>query len=111
MASVVEFCKSLIPHAQATFNQIGVDPVMKDAKYCLDWIRGNAPRYDETGATSFKQNDMHGASRFKNGPVDRVLKALKILQERRVVSERCSLPTRKPTYIYYVNPAVLRHGE
>jgi putative DNA primase/helicase len=81
----VELCKKLIPHAQKAFGMMGVDPVIADAKFALEWIMRNAKR-DEVGRLIFKQHDLHNCSRFRASTADRPLKALSVLEERNLVS-------------------------
>lgn len=99
MMRALDLCQALIGHAQAAFELMGCDPSISDAKYILKWLL-------ETGEKSCKQNDIHKLSRFKNGKVDRVIKAIGVLHERHILSKREELDTRKPTLIYHVNPAI-----
>lgn len=112
----IAFGKVLIEHAHAVFDMMGVDPVQDDARYALQWIRGHCER-DEKGAF-FKESGKTGlykAGKFKNGRMDRVRKALAILQERNIIGpmEKKDLPSpdRKgpgnKTHIRYVNPRAL----
>lgn len=104
---VIALSKKLIVHAQAAFDQMEDDGGISDAKVALKWIKTHCEK-DDQGAFFFKQSALHSCSRFKNSKLERVLKALNILQERRMISTRFSLPTKKPTFIYYVNPVLMK---
>ncbi len=99
MTRALDLCALLIGHAQAAFEMMGCDPSVSDAKYVLRWLMDNRER-------SCKQNDIHRLPRFKNGKVDRVIKAVDVLHERHILSKRDELSTKKPTLIYHVNPAI-----
>jgi putative DNA primase/helicase len=102
---VLDLCERLIVHAQAAFDLMGDDPVIADAKYTLKWIFKNTER-NEQGAHFIRQNALHSCSRYKNSKLERVTKALDVLRERHITSGQYKLATRKPTYIFYVNPAI-----
>jgi putative DNA primase/helicase len=103
MAQAIELCKLLIPHAKAAFDAIGAPPGMDDAKYLLKHL----VRKVQKGELVCKQSDLNRLGRFNRGSLERLLKALDILIERNIITGRHSLSTKKPTYIYYVNPAIL----
>jgi putative DNA primase/helicase len=96
----LDLCELLIVHAQAAFNLMGSDPCIEDAKYIFNWIISRKQ-------ASFKQTELHQTGRFKNSKVDRLIHALDVLIGRHIISGRHSLNTRKPTYIYHVNNAIL----
>lgn len=99
MTRALDLCQALIGHAQAAFELMGCDPAISDAKYILKWLL-------QTQEKTCKQNDIHKLSRFKNGKIDRVIKAIGVLHERHILSKREELDTRKPTLFYHVNPAI-----
>lgn len=103
MERALDLAEILIEHARAAFDLMEADPCIDDAKHVLRWIRRN-------NQSSFKRSDCHKAlhSRFKK--VDRLVKALSILEERNIISALKSLKTQKPTLIHYVNPAILGGG-
>ena len=102
---VLDLSEKLIVHAQAVFDLIGDDAVVADAKHALKLTLAKAER-NESGAFFVRQNVLHTSPRFKNSKLDRLLKALDILRERNIISTQQNLPTRKPTYVYFVNPAI-----
>jgi hypothetical protein len=104
---ILDLCESLIIHTQAAFDLLGDDPAIGDAKYALKWLRVNAVQ-NEQGAYMFRQNALHSVPRFKNSKLARVTKALDILHERHIISTQQTLATKKPTYVYHVNPAIFQ---
>lgn len=103
MERALDLCELLISHAQAAFELMGHDIVYDDARKVFNWIFKN-------GEMSFRQNDclkgLHG--RFRK--VDRLLKAFTVLIDHNLISGPERLPTRKPTSIYQVNPAIFKRG-
>ena len=121
LIAVQDMCKQLVIHAGSMFNLMGDNAAISDAKYCLGWILANSIQDSENTpveavitrknrqnpAWLFRQNALHKSPRFKNSKLDRVLEALKILEQRHIISKQFKLPTKKPTYVYWVNPDVL----
>ena len=117
MRPILELSKQLIIHAQAAFGCLEDDSGIADAKWVLEWIPkedkqpgGKHAKLDANGAFYIKQNDLHRSSRFNKSKLERVVKALAILQERNIVSGQYRLDTKKPTSIYFVNPAVMKEA-
>lgn len=100
MERAVKLCRLLIPHTQAAFDLLGGDQCFSDAKHILRWI-------EDGSRTEFRQNELHKTGRFSKSKIGRLSDALDLLQERHIISARISLNTRKPTFIYRVNPLVL----
>lgn len=107
---ILKLCEGLIIHAMAAFDLMGDDPAIGDAKHALKWLLSNA-RQDQKGAWFIKQNDLHCTPKFKSSKAERVIKALDVLRERNIISAQFKLATKKPTLVYYVNPAVMRNSE
>lgn len=100
MIKALDLCELLIKHAQAAFDLMSDEASIADAKFALKWIL-------QQRSGTFRQNDLHREGRFNKSKVERLTKALEILTERHLISSRVVLQTRKPTYIYFVNPALL----
>lgn len=105
---ILGLCKELAIHAKSAFELMGDNPIVADAKYAFKWILTNAEQ-NEQGAFFIRQNTLHSTPRFKNSKLERLMKALEVLQERHILSKQQTKPTRKPTYIFFVNPIVLKN--
>lgn len=95
----IELGRLLIVHAKAAFELMGGDATMDDAKHIFRWIVSNR-------LTCFRQNELHKTGRFSKSKLERLSKALDVLIERNIISGRHSLSTKKPTYVFYVNPYI-----
>lgn len=112
MASAIELCRKLISHTEAVMDLMGGDLSMTDAEAVCKWIRESVQQ-DEKGAYFFKQNDLNRSPRFNKSGIRRVLKALEVLQEHRMISPQCRLKKEKTkaTLVYYVNPQLFADRE
>ncbi len=110
LEKVVDACDVFIEHAMVAFDLMGDDLPMADAKYSYKWILANAQR-DDRGAYFIKHRDLHCTPRFKNSKGDRVRHAMAVLYDRHITSQLIKLPTKKPTYIYYVRPDIFNTKE
>jgi hypothetical protein len=102
----LDLCELLIKHARATFDLMGADEAIADAQHVLKWILGQ-------GGPFFKRSDCQKDLRGRFRRVNRLLKALEALTERHIISNPETLPTKKPTIVYYINPKILeedKHG-
>lgn len=94
---------SLVYHARAAFNLMGLDQPTEDAKAVLEWIKSRRlPLFRKTEC----HRDLHG--RFDKAA--RLNDALRILAERNIVTppERVITTTgKRPTTIVRVNPLIL----
>jgi hypothetical protein len=105
MSNALAIAKSLIDHALAAYNLMGLDQPTEDAKEILAYlISNNKPHYTKSDIT-------YAMRHKKCGKSERLNKALKILNERNFNSEPMLRPTRKPTTIYYLNPVLLKKSE
>lgn len=101
MKNALEITRLLTEHALAAFSLMGIDQATEDAKIILQWIKARNEQ-------SFTQSQLVLAMRSKKlGKSERLQKALHILHERNILSAPMKIPTRKPTTIYYINPALL----
>jgi len=93
----LDLSELLIPHAKAAFELMADDPAYHDAKQVYKWILSR-------GETSFKQNEaFRELRRFRH--IDRLEKALKILNDRHIISGPTRIGTGgRPSIIYLVNP-------
>lgn len=103
MERAIRLAKLLIVHAQAAFDLMSNDPAIEDAKYILRWILDGKQ-------LQFRQNKLHRTGRFSKSKIDRLKKALAVLQDRHIVSELQVENGRKPILAYHVNPAVFENA-
>lgn len=102
----LDLCDPLIKHAKATFDLMGADEAIADARHVLKWIL-------QRRGTFFKRSDCQQDLRGRFRRVNRLLKALEVLTERNILSEPDTLPTKKPTIVYHINPKIFKednHG-
>ena len=99
MKNALSIADLLTQHAVAAFNLMGMDLAIEDAKAVLQWIRTNA-------SIAFRQTELVLAMRNRKlGKPERLVKALRVLYQRNIVSSGIKImTTRKPTTIYHVNP-------
>lgn len=103
----VNLCESLIPHAKAAFDIMGVEQDVSDANTILSWIQGR-------GEASFKRADCHRKFHGRFPKLDRLIKALDVLQGWNVISEPCHVKREgvgRPSIVYHINPAILKGVE
>lgn len=105
MGRALELANLLIAHAKVAFGLMGSDPTVSDAKIVLQWIiRNNIDR--------IRRGDLHRALHGRFQRVDRLISALKVLQERHIISDEQKKYTgRRPEIVYEVNPLVLKGGK
>jgi replicative DNA helicase len=89
-------------HAQATFDAMGVDPVLEDARALHRWI-------ERTGPAQFTKRQMHmGVSRSRFPKVGDLDAPLDLLEEhgfiRRAPEPERTGPGRRPSPTYLVHP-------
>lgn len=102
MARALEIAALLTNHAIAAYGMMGSDQVIEDAKVVFGWIMAQRKPF-------FTQTDVTLAMRHRKlGKAEPLAKALSILIGRSLISKPEKLPTRKPTTLYHVNPALLR---
>ena len=101
----IKLAKLLIIHAKVAFGMMGCDQAISDAKVVLHWIVSKSGK--ATFHRSNLQSDLHG--RFPR--LDRLKVALKVLEERHIISCEKERHTGSRPIIYYnVNPSVLKGG-
>ena len=104
MERALNLCALLIPHAQVAFDMMGADESVADAKVVLRWILKN-------GELSFKRSACHKANHGRFKKVDRLIKALEVLQGWNVISDVDPVKTEnssKPILLYHVNPEIFK---
>lgn len=103
MERALDLCELLICHAQVAFELMGHDIAYDDARKVFSWVLKNRE-------ASFRQNDCLKALHGRFRKVERLLKAFSILKDHNIISGPERLPTKKPTTIYQVNPAIFKGG-
>lgn len=103
MERALLLANKLIPHAKAAFGMMGGDPTVNDAKEILHWI------VVKNGRDTFLRSELHKALHGRFTRLERLKSALKVLQERHIISgEKERYTGRRPEIYYMVNPAVLK---
>jgi replicative DNA helicase len=95
----------LVAHAKVAYGQMGADPAMAGARYLLGCIQ-------RMEATTFTKRDVHRAAKARFPRVGDLDPLLETLEEhnyiRRRAEESRSVPGRKPSPSYDVNPYARR---
>ena len=95
--------KYLLQHAQASYAEMGVDPVIVDAKYIRTWI-------DREEKKVFSKRDAYQGTKGRFKTVAAMEPALKLLVEHGFIRQRDPHqrpgPGRKPSPTYDVNPNI-----
>jgi hypothetical protein len=101
---IVNLAHSLIAHAQCAFGILEQQAGFADAKWIREHLLENL-EHDDNGASFIRQSRLHALSRFKNSSINRLTKALEILQQRHILSSqiRKRAGQAKAKIIYYVN--------
>ncbi len=100
MEKAVFVAQMLVEHAIAAYGLMGCDQSIQDAKDVFYWITTN-------NKTSFTKTEILTAMRNRKfGKVEYLNKAIDMLISRNILSEPVPLPTRKPTIVHHVNPAI-----
>jgi len=102
MERSLDLCQLLIPHTKVSFDLMGVEQDVNDAKVILDWIRMK-------GESCFKRGDCHKEHHGRFLKVDRLVKALDVLQGWNVISAPEQIKPKsmgRPSIVYHVNPAI-----
>ncbi len=105
MKPVIELCKNLIAHHEATMDSFEVEQHAVDAKWILDWIFREV-KPERNGVYLVREYELQRQGRFSKGGKDRLAKALYELECRNILSPQQRLFTKKPTLVRYVNPAI-----
>lgn len=106
MDRALQIASALTDHAIAAYGLLGVDETTEDAKEVLRWF--TTANFE---GNSFKKSEIAFAMRHKKcGKAERLAKALNLLIDRNLISPPKKLPTRKPTTVHYIHPAVLKEG-
>ena len=105
MDRAIRLARVLIPHAQATFGLLGVDPVDEDAAAVLKWARSR-------DSDEFNQREAMRGMHRRFTVVDRLKKATDRLEYMDCLRqfERRNKGTH-PSICYRVNPALLTKSE
>lgn len=100
MDHAIKIATILSDHAIAAFGIMGIDQTTEDAKVIYQWIKVNKK-------STFTQTEIMLAMRNRKlGKSERIQRAIRLLNDRNIISSPIKLPTRKPTITYYVNPAL-----
>jgi hypothetical protein len=107
MMTVLKFSDLLISHAQQAFDLMDTDQAIADAKVILNWVIKN-------GQLFFKRSNCQRSHRGRFPKIDRLLKALEILQSWNVISEVELVKAKdsgRPSPTYHVNPDLITYKE
>ena len=104
MEKVIVLCKKLIAHAEMAYDVLKIDQTSADAKYILDWIYKHS-EVDKNGAIYIRQRKLCRSSHL---PIKRIVEALNWLHRQNILSPLVSSETRKPTYVWFVNPEIFK---
>lgn len=97
----IGLCDMLIPHAETAFSLLGSDDTDVDALAVLRWIKSH-------GQTQFTRRDAQRAMHSRFSKVERLMKALALLQDGYVISgERKAKTGGRASAFYLVNPKFL----
>ncbi|HAF13095.1 MAG TPA: hypothetical protein DCK93_01385 [Blastocatellia bacterium] len=100
MQRAIDVGRYLIPHAQATYAEMGADPQIENAKKILRWIEKN-------GQLTFTKREAHQANKGKFKRVTDLEPALELLEQhgyiRPQLDESDRGPGRKPSQVFEVN--------
>ncbi len=101
MDKAVFIADLLVDHAVVAYGLMGCDQSIQDAKEVFYWVTSK-------NKSSFTKTEILLAFRNKKaGKADRLNKALEVLTNRNILSIPIELPTKKPTIVHHVNPAIL----
>lgn len=101
LQNALAIARALGEHALAAFGLMGADQSHEDAKMIFRWIQ-------TLTQPQFTQSQLTYAWRHKKWSAERSAKALRILQERHLISCPVKYPTRKPTHVYFIHPDLLK---
>lgn len=95
----VQLCELLIPHAEAAFRLAGAADAESDAIAVLKWIMAQGHR-------EFTRHLLHRSMEGRFRKVDRLLAALRVLQDWSIIGEERSRPNARAraSAYYLVNP-------
>jgi len=107
MEEALDLCQLLIPHAQSSFEMMGAEQSVDDAKAVLKWIISKSDLF-------FKRSACHKAHHGRFKKVDRLITALDVLRGWNVVSDADSVKPEnggkggRAIILYHVNPKILK---
>ena len=104
MRNALALAHALGDHALAAFGLMGEDPANRDAQIIYRWIQNRQQ-------PTFSQSDITYAWRHRQWGSLRLVKGLRVLQERHLISQPVKIPARKLKQIYYVNPALIANHD
>lgn len=100
MECAIYIAQQLVEHAIAAYGLMGCDQATDDAKAVFYWITNK-------NKTSFNRTELLTAMRNRQlGKVERLNKAIEVLINRNILSPPITVPTKKPTILYQVNPCI-----
>lgn len=100
MEKAIFIAQLLVEHAVTAYGLMGCDQSTQDAKEIFYWIASK-------NKTVFNRTEMFKVMHNKKlGKAERLNKALEILINRNILSDPITLPTKKPTITYKVNPII-----
>ncbi len=87
ISPIVNLAHSLIAHAQCAFGILDQQAGFADAKWIREHLLENL-EHDDNGASFIRQSRLHALNHFKNSSINRLTKALEILQQRHILSSQ-----------------------
>ena len=99
LKNAIAMARILIEHALAAFELMGADPAVEDAKILFRWMLAQKQ-------SRLRQSDITRGVRNRKWRTQRIQQALRVLQERHLISVPVPQLTRKPTLIYFINPKI-----
>jgi hypothetical protein len=107
MEHAITIGRYLIPHAQAAYSQMGADPVIKEAKSVLNWIRSK-------GLTTVTERELFEGTKGRFKRVEHLRPAVAVLDShgylRQQVAPARTGPGRRPSPTYEFNPHCYSHN-
>jgi uncharacterized protein DUF3987 len=101
MQNALALAEALGYHALAAFDLMGVNEATEDARFIFRWIK-------TLTQMTFIQSELTVACRHQHWVSERLTRAIRVLQERHLISQSIVQPGRfKPTKIYFIHPSLV----
>lgn len=101
MHNALALAEVLGHHALAAFDLMGVQEATEDAQFIFRWIKTLIQ-------TTFTQSELTLACRHQHWLSERLARAVRVLQERHLISQPVIQPGRfKPTKVYFIHPSLV----
>lgn len=101
MQNALALAEALGHHALAAFDLMGVQEATEDARFIFRWIK-------TLTQPTFTQSELTLACRHQHWLSDRLARAMRVLQERHLISQPVVQPGRfKPSKVYFIHPSLV----